>query len=63
MPKCQLLLFMIDTNNFWNWKRHNALQSIIQYLLLQLQWIVIITKEDYGHSHLKVSNSTYQLPI
>jgi len=24
---------------------------------------VIFTKEDYGHAHLKVSNSTYQLPI
>jgi hypothetical protein len=28
--KCQLLVFMIDTNNFWNGKCHNALQSIWQ---------------------------------
>jgi len=28
--KCQLLVFMIDTDNFWNWKRHNTLQSIMQ---------------------------------
>jgi len=29
-PKYQPLVFMIDTNSFWNWKLHNALQSIMQ---------------------------------
>jgi len=49
-----ILVFMIDTNNFWNWKRHNALQSIIHNCFYGCNEYEILPIEDYGQCHLKL---------